>query len=192
MRIIAGKYRGRVITAPKGMDTRPTTDRVRESLMSAIASNRGDFDELRVLDAFAGSGALGIECLSRGAAHVVFCEKSPQTAQIIRENLATLGVGRSEAQVLVGNTFVRVPQVSDVFDVVLLDPPYAFEASAIAGFLAELEQGGLLAEDALITYEHAKGSDISPLLTAGGIALEQVSTKTYGDICIEFLQRKSS
>ena len=93
MRIIAGEYRGRRLEAPKGQGTRPTTDRVRESLMSAIHSARGGFEDARVLDAFAGSGALACEALSRGAASAVLCERDRDAAATIERNLRTWRCG---------------------------------------------------------------------------------------------------
>src|SRR5438067_10641164 len=91
MRIIAGKWRGRAIEAPPGLATRPTADRVRETLFSMLASRLGSFDELRVADLFAGSGALGLEALSRGAASATFVESDPQAAAVIRQNAEQFG-----------------------------------------------------------------------------------------------------
>ena len=92
MRIIAGEYRGRRLQAPKGDATRPTTDRVRESLMSALSSARGGFEGAVVLDAFAGSGALGLEALSRGAASAHFFEKDGVALRALCANVEALGV----------------------------------------------------------------------------------------------------
>jgi len=93
MRIIAGKWRGRPIEAPPGIGTRPTADRVRETLFSMLASRLGDFEGLRVADLFAGSGALGFEALSRGAASVDFVELAPKSLAALRANAAALGAG---------------------------------------------------------------------------------------------------
>ena len=89
MRIIAGKWRGRTLDAPPGMDTRPTADRVRETLFNMLASRLGSFEQLRVADLFAGSGALGFEALSRGAAHASFVERDPKAIAAIRHNAAS-------------------------------------------------------------------------------------------------------
>ena len=92
MRIIAGEYRGRVLKAPKGEGTRPTTDRVREAMMSVVNSARDGFDDAVVLDAFAGSGALGLEALSRGARCVQFCERAGEALKALNANVAALGL----------------------------------------------------------------------------------------------------
>lgn len=191
MRIIAGEYGGRVIAAPKGMGTRPTTDRVRESLMSAVASQLGGFEGVRVLDAFAGSGALGIECLSRGAAFAQFCDKAPTVTALVAKNLQALGVPRERFRVLTCDVLARPPHAAPPFDLVMLDPPYATPAADIAHLLDALHTAGSLADDALITYEHARGADIPPLASAAGFALDAVASKTYGDISIDFFRKRT-
>ena len=98
MRIVAGAFRGRSVQAPAGEGTRPTTDRVREALFSSLYSLRGGFEGAVVLDAFAGSGALGIEALSRGAAQAVFYENDAKAAAVLKRNLASLGLGAADAR----------------------------------------------------------------------------------------------
>jgi len=120
MRIIAGKWRGRVIEAPPGPATRPTADRVRETLFSMLASRLGSFEDLRVADLFAGSGALGLEALSRGAALATFVENDLAAAAAIRRNAARLG---ADAQILNGSA-VSLPRATP-FDLIFADPPYA-------------------------------------------------------------------
>ena len=120
MRIVAGKWRGRTLEAPPGVGTRPTADRVREALFSMLASRLGSFEDLRVADLFAGSGALGFEALSRGAAHATFVESDPKAAAAIRRNAEKLGVS---VQVLAGSA-LSLPR-AEPFDLVLADPPYA-------------------------------------------------------------------
>jgi 16S rRNA (guanine966-N2)-methyltransferase len=124
MRVVAGQARGRRLTAPRGHDTRPTSDRAREAIFNALRS----IDAVagaRVADLFAGSGALGIEALSRGAASCVFVERDPAAATVIEQNLAQTG--------LVGGTVVRADVMrwiagrSGSYDLVLADPPYAFD-----------------------------------------------------------------
>lgn len=119
MRIIAGKWRGRALEAPPGVSTRPTADRVRETLFSMLTSRLGSFEELRVADLFAGSGALGLEALSRGAASVIFVENEPRALATIRRNSEKLG---AEAQILPGSA-LALPR-SDPFDLIFADPPY--------------------------------------------------------------------
>ncbi|HEU0134508.1 MAG TPA: 16S rRNA (guanine(966)-N(2))-methyltransferase RsmD [Allosphingosinicella sp.] len=119
MRIIAGRWRGRPLIAPQGQDTRPTADRVREALFSMLASRVGSFEGLQVADLFAGSGALGLEALSRGAAHCVFVENDRRAVEAIRSNLAALGAS--------GEVLARSAEHSALpapADLAFLDPPY--------------------------------------------------------------------
>ena len=192
MRIIAGEYRGRPIKAPKGMATRPTTDRVRESLMSTIASAAGGFEDLRVFDVFAGSGALGLECLSRGAAFALFTDKDPAAVACIKGNLAALGIEANRAKVLCADVFRRLPAAGGPVDLVLLDPPYAYEAEAIARLISGFDVTGMLAQDAILTYEHAADADISALSSALEASFSHLGTKIYGDIAIDFYRKASS
>ena len=140
MRIIAGEWRGRRLQAPPGASTRPTAGRVRETLFSMLASRLGAFDGLRVADLFAGSGALGLEALSRGAALACFVESDPKAVAAIRANAAALGATEC-AQILGGSALV-LPR-SEPFDLIFADPPYApgsgtaaVAAVAAAGWLA--------------------------------------------------------
>jgi 16S rRNA (guanine966-N2)-methyltransferase len=122
MRIIAGEWRGRRLQAPPGVETRPTADRVRETLFSMLASRLGSFESLRVADLFAGSGALGLEALSRGAAHATFVENDAQAAAAIKANASALGA-LDRVHVL-GGSALALPR-SEPFDLVFADPPYA-------------------------------------------------------------------
>ena len=120
MRIIAGQWRGRPIAAPPGTATRPTSDRAREGLFSMLASRLGSFEGLQVADLFAGTGALGLEALSRGAAHCTFVEKDRGAVEILHRNTARLGAGpRAEVRAL------AVEHVSlQPCDLIFMDPPY--------------------------------------------------------------------
>lgn len=122
MRIIAGEWRGRSIEAPAGRSTRPTGDRVRETLFSILASRLGSFEELRVADLFAGSGALGLEALSRGAASATFVESDPRAAESISRNSARLGAG-DRVRIIEGSA-LSLPR-AEPFDLIFADPPYA-------------------------------------------------------------------
>ena len=148
MRIVAGRYRGRRLTAPPGLDTRPTSDRVREALFNIL----GDIEGLRVLDLFAGSGALAIEALSRGAAGAVLVEQDPRAVDAIRANLDALGA--SEARVVRGDALAWLRRAEGEWDIVFLDPPYS-SARDLAGPLSELLPA-VLAKDALIVSESDK------------------------------------
>jgi 16S rRNA (guanine966-N2)-methyltransferase len=119
MRIIAGKWRARPIEAPPGVGTRPTADRARETLFSMLASRIGSFEDLRVADLFAGSGALGFEALSRGAAQAVFVENDPKAQAIIRRNADKLGA----AVEILGGSAAALPR-AEPFDLIFADPPY--------------------------------------------------------------------
>ena len=121
MRIIAGEWRGRPIVAPPGDTTRPTADRTRETLFSMLVSRLGSFEDLRVADLFAGSGALGLEALSRGAAHVTFIENDNEAVRAIQANVARLGA-TARAEIKLASA-LKLPPTSAPFDVILADPP---------------------------------------------------------------------
>ena len=140
MRIVAGQWRGRKLLAPPGDATRPTADRVRETLFSMLVSRLGSFADLRVADLFAGSGALGFEALSRGAAFVCLVENDPKAAAAIRANAA--GLGAVDRVAVLGGSALALPR-SAPFDLIFADPPYAsgsgtaaVQAVATAGWLA--------------------------------------------------------
>jgi 16S rRNA (guanine(966)-N(2))-methyltransferase RsmD len=123
VRVIAGRLGGRRLRAPRGRSTRPTSDRVREALFAML----GPLDGARVLDLFAGSGALGIEALSRGAAKVVFAERDAAAAGTLRENLKALGIGREEGELRRGDALRALESAregGEKYDLVFIDPPY--------------------------------------------------------------------
>jgi 16S rRNA (guanine966-N2)-methyltransferase len=130
VRVIAGDWRGRKLAAPKGDATRPTSDRTRETLFNMLASRLGSFEGLTVVDLFAGSGALGIEALSRGAASCLFVEQDAAAVDTIRANIAALDA-RSRSEVNRGSVMdlgpARMP-----YDLILLDPPYGTGAAGVA------------------------------------------------------------
>ena len=122
MRIIAGEWRGRPLQAPAGQGTRPTADRTRETLFSMLTSRLGSFEGLRVADLYAGSGALGLEALSRGAAHATFVENERGALSAIRANIATLKAdGRTDVRPLSATNLAP----AQPFDLIFADPPYA-------------------------------------------------------------------
>lgn len=124
MRVVAGSARGRRLVVPEGEHTRPTADRVREAVFNSLFS-LGAIDGARVIDAFAGSGALGIEALSRGAAHCTFVENDRAALAALRENLSTLDL-EDRATVLQGDGAATLARLAGAVDLVLLDPPYDF------------------------------------------------------------------
>ena len=158
MRIVAGAYKGRVIEAPKGEGTRPTVDRVREALFSSLFSQRGSFEGAIVLDAFAGSGALGIEALSRGAQFAAFYENNSGAYKALLKNLAQCGVEENKRSVNRCDILSNPPRMQvPPFDLVFLDPPYEYEPKVIAKWLGTLLNNNIYAPKGCITYEYAAG-----------------------------------
>jgi 16S rRNA (guanine966-N2)-methyltransferase len=152
MRIISGLYRGRPIIAPKGDTTRPTADRTREALFSMLTSRLGSFEDLRVLDLFAGSGALGLEALSRGAASCTFVEQDSAALDCLRTNIAKLGA-KLGADVRAQSVMALGPAPA-AYDLILLDPPYESGAGIVA--LERLLRLGWIAPGALASVETTK------------------------------------
>lgn len=125
MRVVAGSAKGRRLAAPKGLATRPTSDRTREAIFNSLHS-LGAVEDATVLDLFAGSGALGIEALSRGARHCTFVEHAPDAARVIQANLAATALA-GQAEVVVSDVLAYLAGRSSAFDLCLADPPYAFD-----------------------------------------------------------------
>lgn len=189
MRIISGEFRGRVLKAPKGEGTRPTTDRVREALMSVVNSARGGFDGAVVLDAFAGSGALGFEALSRGAAQVHFFERDGAALRVIENNARMLGLSETRVRTQKGDVLKTPPLYArPSFDLLFLDPPYACEAGAVLGMVAQLSHAGALDSDVLVVYEHAAASSGEVDQVAKTCGLSLASRKKYGDTIVDILR----
>jgi 16S rRNA (guanine966-N2)-methyltransferase len=155
MRIIAGKWRGRVIEAPPGLATRPTADRARETLFSMLASRLGSFEDLRVADLFAGSGALGFEALSRGAGHITFVESDANATTAIRRNAEKLG---ASVQVVTCSA-LALPR-SEAFDLILADPPYASGSGTAA--VQSVLKAGWLGLGGWMSVETARGDAVDP------------------------------
>lgn len=156
-RIIAGRAGGRRLQTPKGDQTRPTSDRVREALFSAIESWAGSLHDLRFLDLYAGSGAIGLEAWSRGAAAVTLVESDRRTADLVRANARSVGcdiadvVARSVAAVL-------AETARSSYDIVFSDPPYPLSDETLADDLALLAGNGWLADGALVIVERSRRS----------------------------------
>ncbi|MBI2683327.1 MAG: 16S rRNA (guanine(966)-N(2))-methyltransferase RsmD [Acidobacteriales bacterium] len=180
MRVIAGKYRSRKLVAPPGMETRPTSDRLRETLFNVLALRTPGSV---LLDVFAGSGGVGIEALSRGARKAYLCEGDKKALRAIRENLETLGIGE-EAEVLPGDALdaLRALAAQGVqVDVVFLDPPYR-KHGAYERTLEFLGESGMLAADAWVIAEHTKHFDPGPRFGS----LQRFRTLKQGDAVLSF------
>ena len=183
MRIVAGEHKGRAISAPKGRNTRPTSDRAREAVFNVLAHAAWapPIAGARVIDLFAGSGALGLEAISRGAAFCLFVETDSAARGAIRNNIETLG--------LYGSTRLHRRSATDLgdkpastgapFDLAFLDPPY--HKDLLVPALTSLHRGGWLADDAVVMAEMA--SDEAPLFNGW----DTLSAKTYGAAKVVFL-----
>ena len=148
MRIVGGKYRHRIIIYPDdATHTRPTKDRVREAIFSAI----GDISNARVLDLYAGSGAMGIEALSRGASHCTFVDISPVAIKTIKENLNNLKIDNKEFEVIKNKDINAIESFKNKFDLIILDPPY--EEGQYELIVNLLKEKDLLSEHAIIAME---------------------------------------
>ena len=185
MRVVAGTARGRRLSAPGGSQTRPTTDRVREATFNALTS-LGAVAGARTLDAYAGSGALGIEALSRGAAHCTFLEVDRAARVVVEANLAATGLG-AEADVVPADALVHLAQTADRWDLVLLDPPHAgTDWAALLGVVARC-----LAPDAVVVAESDRavvdGSDDAGPWTVlrekryGGTVVQMICARTTSE-----------
>lgn len=152
LRVISGEWRGRKLLAPRNDATRPTADRTRETLFSMLASRLGSFEGLYVADLFAGSGALGIEALSRGAAHCLFAEQDQGALDALRKNLAALAAA-DRAEVRAGSVLSLGP-APRACDLLLVDAPYGTGAGSVA--LDKLRRLGWIGADSLISIETAE------------------------------------
>jgi 16S rRNA (guanine966-N2)-methyltransferase len=180
LRIIAGRLRGRRLRVPPDAAIRPTSERVREALFNILGQDLSSFD---VLDLFAGSGALGLEAISRGARRVVFVESDPKTAAMLRRSAEDLGVDR-EARVIVG----RVEQVLDrarlggPYHVILADPPY--DRTAEARLVEGIDASGLLGLHGTLVVEREKRNPPE----SGAAGLKLVRTAEYGRTALDFFK----
>lgn len=188
MRVISGLYRGRPLKAPKGDGTRPTTDRVKETLMSSLISAYGPLEGAHVLDAFAGSGALGIECLSRGAASAQFFERDRLALDALKSNIAALRIPQDRARVFKADVMKNPPVFGAVpYDIVFLDPPYAYDPADVLGLVQTLVEKGRLSSNAVVSYEHDASTAIMPYLGKNALDMHILSTKRFGGTAIDLL-----
>jgi 16S rRNA (guanine966-N2)-methyltransferase len=158
-RVIAGEAGGRRLAVPDGRETRPTSDRAREGLFSTVASIVGPLTGTRVLDLYAGSGAVGLEALSRGAEHVLLVESGARASAVIRQNIEALGLpGATLIADRVERVLAHEPPGDERYDVAFADPPYAMADAEISRVLSLLADEGWLARDALVIVERATRS----------------------------------
>ncbi len=175
MRIVGGSLRGRVLKAPQSQSIRPTSDRLRELIFDILAHAYGDpITGANVVDLFAGTGALGIEALSRGAARVLFVDDGTQARALLRANIEAMGLGGLTRVFRRDATKLGLAPPGEVFSLAFLDPPYGRGLASRA--LASLVSGGWLAPDALVVIEEAADAEVD--LPDGLIEQE---TRRYGD-----------
>ena len=179
MRVIAGTLGGRRLRAPRGLDTRPTSDRVREALFMAL----GPLEGCPVVDLFAGSGALGIEALSRGATHALFVESDRAACALIAKNVESLGLSdRAEIACSPAERLVASGPSTGPFDLIFADPPYRIGPALAAEVLAMARTRGWLAPSAFVAVEHARDAQIE---APTGFTVK--SRRTYGDTAVTIL-----
>ncbi|MFI5978546.1 16S rRNA (guanine(966)-N(2))-methyltransferase RsmD [Streptomyces sp. NPDC051452] len=155
-RVIAGVAGGRRLSVPPGTGTRPTSDRAREALFSTWQSLLGGaLDGERVLDLYAGSGAVGLEALSRGASHTLLVEADTRAAKTVRDNVRGLGLPGAEVRTGKAEQVIRTAPPAEPYDLVFLDPPYAVGDDDLREILLTLRTGGWLAGEALVTVERS-------------------------------------
>jgi 16S rRNA (guanine966-N2)-methyltransferase len=176
MRIISGKFRGRVIRPPKGLPVRPTTDQAKEALFN-ILSHRMDFEDLRVLDAFAGTGNMSYEFLSRGVADLVAVDADAKCVQFIQSSFRELGAHGAKAIKQPVEKFFQGPVQE--FDLIFMDPPYAMAGQD--ALVSHILAGGWLAADGVLILEHSSLQDFS------GLA-EFVELRNYGGSSFSFFE----
>lgn len=185
MRITAGKWRGKHILSPEGLKTRPTGDRARQAIFNILNHARwlGDIavDGAAVLDLFAGTGALGLEALSQGAAHAVFVENDPAASKLVRQNIEAMDFTKNAALLKADATALPPrPAHTDARHIVFLDPPYGQDVGARA--LQSAAKGGWLAEKAVCVFEMAKKT---PEQTPPGFTV--MDERAYGAALVRFL-----
>lgn len=179
MRIVAGEYRGRRLTSPTWDGVRPTSDRLRETLFNILGPSIAG---ARVLDGYAGTGAIGIEALSRGAAHVTFVDRDRRARQLIEANLSQLGLSAANDRVIIRADFMTAARghAGESFDLIILDPPYADDSAAQAlAHAAPLAGSGTR-----VVVEHA--SRFPAPAAADGLQLRR--TVTAGDSALSFYE----
>jgi 16S rRNA (guanine966-N2)-methyltransferase len=180
---VGGQARGRHLAVPP-RGTRPTSDRAREALFNTLRSEL-DIREVRMLDLFAGSGAVGLEALSRGASVVVFVESDRRAAAVLADNVATLGLPGAVVRRLSVESYLAAAGADEPFDLVFADPPYATNAGAIAAVLAQLVDNDWLAHDSVVVVERS-ARDEEP---AWPSEIKPIKQRRYGEGCLWYGRR---
>lgn len=185
MRVVGGIWKGRVIDAPPGRETRPTTDRTRESIASSVLSFFDlSLEGVRMLDAFAGSGAFGIEMLSRGAAYCTFIDADRRSIQVVKKNLAGLKVPPTQYRIVCADTYKSADTLAvqgTFFDLVFLDPPYATSAEKVGRLVTSLHDAECARMGTIVVYERSASAPQLDLPF-----LELVRTKKLGETSIDY------
>ncbi|MCR4669614.1 MAG: 16S rRNA (guanine(966)-N(2))-methyltransferase RsmD [Saccharofermentans sp.] len=187
-RVIAGRYKGRVVQTPAGDKTRPTTDKVKEALFSIIQTRVPD---ARLLDLYSGSGQIAIEALSRGAEKCFLVERNGKACAVIRDNLSKIGITEEDAVLMrmnVSDALSTLGRKGERFDIIYMDPPYkeAKDAASVAARI--IAQEDLLAEDGILIVEHSKEDDVASATDD----LEFFRSCSYGLTVITFFKRTNS
>lgn len=178
MRVIAGQYKGRTLKSITGRDIRPTTDNVRESIFNIIAAK---IDGAKVLDLFGGTGALGIESLSRGAQSVIFADKAQTSCRVIKENLELVN---ASARIMNVDATIALDILNEKFDVIFIDPPYATDGEP---YIRKISDKRLLDENGVLIYERSSKDDVSETIGE----LITADTRKYGSVKLFFYKWKS-
>ena len=184
MRIISGEKRGAKLLAPKGSNTRPTRDRVKESLFNILLSHEfsNSFQHKVVIDAFAGSGALGLEALSRGAARVIFIENDSATIKTLKKNIGNLGYQR-RSNIIKTDASKTIISATEEAGLIIMDPPY--DSNLALPCIEQLEKGGWIGKETILTLEQSSTREPDQLSW-----LDCVKSKKYGVSSVFFFRRK--
>jgi 16S rRNA (guanine(966)-N(2))-methyltransferase RsmD len=185
MRVIGGEYKSRLIDMPKGLDMRPTQDKVREAVFNILS----DVNGRRVLDLFAGSGAFGIEALSRGAERAVFVDNNYKCIDIIRSNLESLSIDGSRYEIIKSNAlsiFPRLEKAGEVFEIIFMDPPYYRDLAKKS--LINIDGCDILTQAGLVVTEHFRKDNL--VFDMKRLILDK--ERRYGDTVISLFRRTAS
>ena len=187
-RIIAGAHGGRKLVAPPGTQTRPTSDRVREAFFSSLQTMT-DLAGARFADLYAGSGAVGLEALSRGATHALLVESDTKAAAVIRDNIGTLRLGTAARLVTGKVASVLAQPPGEPYDVVFADPPYAVTDADVAEVQQALVSGGWLTPDAVIVFERSTRTEVRGVSLSWVDGITADRSRRYGESTLWYGRR---